>query len=137
MEVFPEFAPGLRDLDGFARIWLVYWFNRARAAQLAVVPYLDMQSRGIFATRAPNRPNAIGFSCVELLAVDGNRLQVADLDVLDGTPLLDIKPFIPDYDVFPAERVGWYALARGTGKADERFEMGAAETGWRQGRRPG
>ncbi len=129
VEVFPEFTLGLRDLDGFDRAWLVYWFDRAWAAQLAVVPYLDTQSRGIFATRAPSRPNAIGLSRVQPLAVDGNRLQVADLDVLDSTPLLDIKPFIPDYDVFPAERVGWYAQARGTGKADERFEIGAVKTG--------
>ncbi len=77
----------------------------------------------------PSRPNAIGLFRVQPLAVDGNRLQVADLDVLDSTPLLDIKPFIPDYDVFPAERVEWYAQARGTGKADERFEIGAVKTG--------
>ena len=122
VEVFPEFAPGLRDLDGFDRVWLVYWFDRARAAQLEVVPYLDTQTRGIFATRAPSRPNAIGLSCVRLLAVEGRVLRVADLDMLDGTPLLDIKPFVPDYDVFLAERVGWYAHARGTGIADGRFE---------------
>ncbi len=125
VEVFPEFASGLRDLDGFDRIWLLYWFDLARAPQLEVVPYLDTQAHGIFATRAPSRPNAIGLSCVRLLAVEGATLRVAELDVLDGTPLLDIKPFIPDYDVFPAERVGWYAHARGTGIADGRFEKGA------------
>ncbi len=125
VEVFTEFAPGLRDLDGFDRIWLLYWFDRVRAAQLEVVPYLDTQTHGIFATRAPSRPNAIGISCVRLLAVDGATLRVADLDVLDGTPLLDVKPFIPDYDVFPVERVGWYAHARGTGIADGRFAKDA------------
>ena len=124
VEVFPEFLPGLRDLDGFDRVWLLYWFDRARTAQLEVVPYLDTQTRGIFATRAPSRPNAIGISCVRLLAVKGTTLRVADLDVLDGTPLLDIKPFIPDYDVFPVERVGWYAHARGAGIADGRFAKG-------------
>jgi tRNA (adenine37-N6)-methyltransferase len=124
VEVFPEFAPGLRDLDGFDRVWLLYWFDRARAAQLEVVPYLDTKSHGIFATRAPSRPNAIGISCVRILAVEGTTLRVADLDVLDGTPLLDIKPFIPDYDVFPVERVGWYAHACGAGIADGRFAKG-------------
>ncbi len=124
VEVFPEFAAGLRDLDGFDRVWLIYWFDRARATELEVVPYLDTQTHGVFATRAPSRPNAIGLSCVRLQAVDGATLRVADLDVLDGTPLLDIKPFIPDYDVFPAERVGWYAQAKGTGIADGRFVKG-------------
>lgn len=121
VEVFPEFAPGLRDLDGFDRIWLLYWFDQARAAQLEVVPYLDTQKRGIFATRAPCRPNPIGLSCVRLLAVEGSRLRVADLDVLDGTPLLDIKPYAPDFDVFAMERIGWFARARGTRVADDRF----------------
>jgi tRNA-Thr(GGU) m(6)t(6)A37 methyltransferase TsaA len=125
VELFPEFAPGLRDLDGFERIWLLYWFNRAREAQLEVVPYLDTQTHGIFATRAPSRPNSIGLSCVRLLAVEGARLRVAELDVLDGTPLLDIKPYVPDCDVFPVERIGWYARARGTRFADGRFAKGA------------
>jgi len=125
VEVFPEFAPGLRDLDGFDRIWLLYWFDRARACQLEVVPFLDTQKRGVFATRAPSRPNPIGLSCVRLLAVEGSRLRVAELDVLDGTPLLDIKPYAPDCDVFDVKRVGWYASARGTRTADGRFANGA------------
>jgi tRNA-Thr(GGU) m(6)t(6)A37 methyltransferase TsaA len=121
VELFPEFAPGLRDLDGFDRIWLLYWFDRARAARLEVVPYLDTQTRGVFATRAPSRPNPIGLSCVRLLAVKGSLLRVADLDVLDGTSLLDIKPYVPDCDVFQIERIGWFASARGTRIADGRF----------------
>jgi tRNA-Thr(GGU) m(6)t(6)A37 methyltransferase TsaA len=125
VELFPEFAPGLRDLGGFERIWLLYWFDRAREAQLEVVPYLDTQTHGVFATRAPSRPNSIGLSCVRLLAVEGARLRVAELDVLDGTPLLDIKPYVPDCDVFPVERIGWYAGARGTRIADGRFAKGA------------
>jgi tRNA (adenine37-N6)-methyltransferase len=125
VDLFPEFAPGLRDLEGFDRVWLVYWFDRAQPAQLEVVPYLDTQKRGVFATRAPSRPNPIGLSCVRLLAVEGARLRVADLDVLDSTPLLDIKPYVPDCDVFPVERVGWYARARGTRIADDRFAKGA------------
>jgi tRNA-Thr(GGU) m(6)t(6)A37 methyltransferase TsaA len=121
VELFPQFAPGLRDLDGFERIWLLCWFDRTREAKLEVVPYLDTQARGVFATRAPSRPNPIGLSCVRLLAVEGTRLRVAELDVLNGTPLLDIKPYVPDCDVFDVKRVGWYANARKTRVADDRF----------------
>jgi tRNA (adenine37-N6)-methyltransferase len=112
-------------LDGFERIWLIYWFDRARQAEFKVIPYLDREPRGVFATRAPSRPNPIGLSCVRLLAVEGTLLRVADLDVLDGTPLLDIKPYVPDWDVFEVKRVGWYGLARGSRVADDRF--GASE----------
>jgi tRNA-Thr(GGU) m(6)t(6)A37 methyltransferase TsaA len=125
VELFPEFAPGLRDLDGFDRIWLLYWFDRARTARLEVVPDLDTQMRGVFATRAPSRPNPIGLSCVRLLSVEGPLLHVADLDVLDGTPLLDIKPYVPEFDVFAVQGVGWYARARGSQTADDRFAKGA------------
>jgi len=128
VDVFPGFAPGLRDLDGFDRIWLLYWFDRAQPAQLEVVPYLDTQKRGVFATRAPSRPNPIGLSCVRLLAIEGSRLRVADLDVLDGTPLLDIKPYAPDFDVFAVERIGWFANARGTRTADGRFAKSAEKS---------
>jgi tRNA-Thr(GGU) m(6)t(6)A37 methyltransferase TsaA len=121
VEVFPEFAPGLRDLEGFERIWLLFWCDRARAAQLEVVPYRDTQTRGVFATRAPSRPNPIGLSCVRLLAVAGPILRVADLDLLDGTPLLDIKPYVPDCDVFTVERIGWWSDAPGAPTADARF----------------
>lgn len=93
VKVFPQFAPGLRDLDGFDRLWLLYWCDRARAARLEVVPYLDTLPHGVFATRAPTRPNPIGLSCVRLVAVAGALLHVAELDILDGTPLLDIKPY--------------------------------------------
>ncbi len=125
VELFLEFAPGLRDLDGFERIWLIYWFDRAREARLEVVPYRDTQTRGVFATRVPSRPNPIGLSCVRLLAIEGPALRVADLDVLDGTPLLDIKPYVPEFDVFAAERIGWYAHACGSQIADDRFAQDA------------
>ena len=122
VEVFPKFAPGLRDLDGFDRIWLLYLFDRARQARLEVAPFRDTQTRGVFATRAPpSRPNPIGLSCVRLLAFEVPVLCVADLDVLDGTPLLDIKPYVPDFDVFTVERIGWYANARDSRIADDRF----------------
>jgi tRNA-Thr(GGU) m(6)t(6)A37 methyltransferase TsaA len=123
VEVFPEYAPGLRDLDGFERIWLVYWFDRAKAAQLVVTPYLDATPRGLLATRAPARPNPIGLSPVRLLGITGHCLRVADLDVLDNTPLLDIKPYVPAFDSFQAGRIGWLSAASTDRQtADNRFE---------------
>ena len=112
VEVFPEYAGGLRDLDGFERIWLVYWFDRARASQLVVTPYLDTTPRGLFATRAPCRPNPIGLSAVRLLGIAGNILEVDGLDILDNTPLLDIKPYIPEFDAFEAKRIGGAVMPR-------------------------
>lgn len=124
VEVFPKFVPGLRDLEGFDRVWLLYWFHRAKAARLVVKPFLDEHERGVFATRAPCRPNPLGLSCVSLLGIDGSRLRIGDVDILDGTPLLDIKPYTPQLDSFKARRVGW--LRRKGGHpvlADERFEQ--------------
>jgi tRNA-Thr(GGU) m(6)t(6)A37 methyltransferase TsaA len=134
IDLNPEYAAGLRDLDGFDRIWLIYWFDRAKAESLEVTPYMDRRSHGIFATRAPSRPNPIGLSCVRLIAVEGNRLRIAEVDVLDGTPLLDIKPYVPPFDLFQVEHVGWYAHAKGTGRADDRFfvERDAFKTRVRQ-----
>jgi tRNA-Thr(GGU) m(6)t(6)A37 methyltransferase TsaA len=107
VEVFPEYGPGLRDLDGFSQIILVYWFHRAGDVSLAVRPFLDDQPPGLLATRYPARPNPIGLSVVELVRVDGCTLQVRAVDVLDGTPLLDIKPFVPAFDHRPGARMGW------------------------------
>jgi len=123
VELFPEFTPGLRDLAGFERLWLIYLLDRASAAQLIVRPYLDNQERGIFATRSPARPNHIGLSAVRLLGVDQNRLLISDVDMLDGTPLLDIKPYVPAFDCFTVTRTGWYAGKSAEGVvADDRFE---------------
>ena len=121
VEVLPQFAAGLRDLEGFERIWLLFWCDRAREAKLEVTPFRDNQTRGVFATRAPSRPNPIGLSCVRLLGIEGAILRISDVDMLDGTPLLDIKPYLPDCDVFPAERTGRYANARERVQADGRF----------------
>jgi tRNA-Thr(GGU) m(6)t(6)A37 methyltransferase TsaA len=127
VEVFPEYAAGLRDLDGFDRIWLVYWFDRAKPAELVVTPYLDTTPRGLFATRAPCRPNPIGLSSVRLRGISGNVLRVDGLDILDNTPLLDIKPYIPAFDAFDAKRIGWYGNAKGGSvAADGRFATGEA-----------
>jgi len=125
VELFPEFAQALRDLDGFDRIWLIYWFDRAAEPRLFVHPYLDNHPHGLFATRAPARPNPIGMSPVRLLDIDSCRLHVADVDMLDGTPLLDIKPYVPAFDHLPADRVGWLkGKARQPHLADGRFERG-------------
>ena len=125
VEVFDEFTAGLKDLDGFERIWLVYWFDRARfeTSGLIVTPYLDDTPRGLFATRAPARPNPIGLSAVRLLGVRGNLLNIRDVDILEGTPLLDIKPYVSQFDCFEVARSGWLKGATlGTAKADNRFE---------------
>jgi len=107
VEVFEPFAEGLADLEGFERVWLLYWFDRAAAPRMTVTPFLDNRPRGLFATRAPCRPNPIGMSPVRLLRVEGRVLHVADIDVLDGTPLLDIKPYAPAFDCYPGVRSGW------------------------------
>lgn len=125
VEVFSEYVAGLKDLEGFERIWLLYWFDRARFEKCAlrIKPYLDDTRRGLFATRAPARPNPIGISPVRLLEVRGNLLRVRDVDILDGTPLLDIKPYFPQFDCFKVARSGWLkgsTLERA--KADNRFE---------------
>jgi len=122
VEIYEAFAAGLADLDGFERIWVISWFHRAGPARLRVVPYLDRRERGVFATRAPSRPNPIGISAVRLLRREGRLLHVADLDLLDGTPVLDLKPYAPTFDVFPVSREGWLEdQAQGSGRADDRF----------------
>jgi tRNA-Thr(GGU) m(6)t(6)A37 methyltransferase TsaA len=124
VELLPEFEPGLKDLEGFDRIWLIYQFDRALEPQLIVRPYLDLAEHGIFATRSPARPNKIGISPVRLLGIQGNRLRIGDADMLDGTPLLDIKPYVPAFDHFSIERTGWYKEKPTEGVvADDRFEQ--------------
>jgi tRNA (adenine37-N6)-methyltransferase len=106
-EVFPEFAAGLRDLEGFSHIYLVYHFDRANKPQLIVKPFLQDEERGVFATRKPCRPNPIGLSIVKLLRCEGNVLYLDNVDVLDGTPLLDIKPYTARFDRIEGTRNGW------------------------------
>ena len=124
VEVFGEYRAGLADLDGFSRIILIYPFHRSEGWSLAVTPFLDDRPRGVFATRAPRRPNAIGLSIVRLLGVRDGELAIGDVDVLDGTPLLDIKPYVPAFDSYPDERSGWLAGSAdrvGPAKSDGRF----------------
>jgi tRNA-Thr(GGU) m(6)t(6)A37 methyltransferase TsaA len=110
VEVYPAYVAGLRDLDGFSHIILLYAFHRSEDYTLIVKPFLDDQGRGLFATRYPARPNPIGLSIVRLISVHDHRiLEIEGVDMLDGTPLLDIKPYVPDFDVRTNVRTGWYA----------------------------
>jgi tRNA-Thr(GGU) m(6)t(6)A37 methyltransferase TsaA len=120
VEVYPEYEEGLKDIEGFSHLILLYHFNRSAGSSLIVRPYLDNSDRGIFATRHPSRPNPIGLSIVRLIRREGVLLFMEDVDILDGTPLLDIKPYFPQYDAPEAARAGWAenldreaALARG------------------------
>jgi tRNA-Thr(GGU) m(6)t(6)A37 methyltransferase TsaA len=108
VEVYPEFAEGLQDVEGFSHIILLYVFHCSSGYTLQVKPFLDDQPRGLFATRYPCRPNPIGLSVVRLLVRRGNLLDIEGVDVLDGTPLLDIKPYVPEFDVRADVRTGWY-----------------------------
>ncbi|MBN2027205.1 MAG: tRNA (N6-threonylcarbamoyladenosine(37)-N6)-methyltransferase TrmO [Actinobacteria bacterium] len=107
VEVREEFVPGLRDLEGFSHIVLVYHFHDNAAVRLVVKPFLDDAEHGVFATRAPTRPNHIGMSVVRLDHIEGNVLHIRDIDILDGTPLLDIKPHVPHFDCPLEVRIGW------------------------------
>ncbi len=124
VEIDPQYESGLKDLDGFSHIVLIYHFHGSAGFSLQLVPFLDDEPRGVFATRAPRRPNAIGLSVVRLKKTKGNILEIENVDVLDGTPLLDIKPFVPDFDVFQNIRTGWLEKASkkaGERKSDKRF----------------
>jgi len=108
LEVFPEFADGLDDIEGFSHIILIYLFHESSGFQLRVIPFLDDQLRGLFSTRFPSRPNPIGLSVVRLLKREGNFLDIEGVDMLNGTPLLDIKPYVEDFDVRLNTHSGWY-----------------------------
>jgi tRNA-Thr(GGU) m(6)t(6)A37 methyltransferase TsaA len=109
VEVFPEYAAGLQDIGLFSHIVLIYHFDRAGKVELVRKPFLDDHPHGIFAMRHPCRPNGLGISIVRLLRHEGNMLTVSGIDVLDGTPLIDIKPYIPRFDCFPEASEGWLA----------------------------
>ena len=107
VEIFPDFIEGLADLNGFSHIILLYHFHLSTAYKLKVKPFLDQAVHGVFATRAPARPNPIGISVVHLLRIDHQTLYVEDIDIIDQTPLLDIKPFVPNFDLRKVESTGW------------------------------
>jgi tRNA-Thr(GGU) m(6)t(6)A37 methyltransferase TsaA len=108
VEVYPEFAEGLQDLEGFSHIYLLYVFHESSGYSLLVKPLLDDRLHGLFATRYPARPNPIGLSVVRLIARQGNALEIEGVDMLDGTPLVDIKPYVADFDIRTPTRSGWY-----------------------------
>lgn len=119
-----KYRGGLKDIEGFSRLILIYALHRANGYSLEVVPFLDTVPHGIFATRAPKRPNAIGLSIVRLITVNGCELAIEDVDILDGTPLLDLKPYVPAFDCFPDEKAGWFDQCCGTveiTRSDNRF----------------
>lgn len=122
--VFEQYAAGLKDLGGFSHIMLLYHFHRSEGYALEVRPFLDEEPRGLFATRAPRRPNPIGISVVRLIEIKGNKLLIEDVDMLDGTPLLDIKPYVPDFDHRENVCTGWLSDKGDrvfTARADGRF----------------
>jgi tRNA-Thr(GGU) m(6)t(6)A37 methyltransferase TsaA len=120
VEILPEFREGLKDLDGFSHLFLIYHFHEAGPPRLRVRPFLDTVERGIFSTRHPDRPNAIGLSIVELVSVEDSALLIRGVDILDGTPLLDIKPYVGQFDVREPVRCGWLdeASRRAAGRED-------------------
>jgi tRNA (adenine37-N6)-methyltransferase len=123
VEIFPDYRAGLADLEGFSHIHLIYFMHRIKGFSLTCTPFLDTREHGIFATRSPRRPNPIGMSVVELLGIDGCTLTIGGVDIVDGTPLLDIKPYVPDFDVRQQVKTGWYEQAGNIQQtvADDRF----------------
>jgi len=125
VEVFPAFREGLQDLDGFSHVILLYHFHRSDGYRLRMAPFMDSVERGLFATRAPRRPNAIGLSVVKLNRIEDGVLYVENLDILDGTPLVDIKPYVPEFDEQLDVRTGWLHEVRKTvseRRSDDRFK---------------
>ena len=125
IEIRPDLVAGLKDLDGFSHLHVVSHLHRGAPGGLEVMPFLDDTPRGIFATRSPRHPNPIGLSVVRLLAVTGGSLEISGVDLLDGTPVLDLKPYVPEFDTVAAERTGWlHAAAERVHhvRADSRFD---------------
>ncbi|MBW1701579.1 MAG: tRNA (N6-threonylcarbamoyladenosine(37)-N6)-methyltransferase TrmO [Deltaproteobacteria bacterium] len=107
VEVFPQYTEGLKDVEGFSHIILIYHFHLSGESSLTAKPYMDTESHGVFAMRGPSRPNSIGISVVRLVKVEENILRIEDVDIVDGTPLLDIKPYVPEFDIRDVENIGW------------------------------
>lgn len=121
-----EYQQGLKDLDGFSHIILIYQLHLSKGYKLHVKPFLDNEERGIFATRAPKRPNQIGMSVVCLDNIEGCNVYISNVDIVNGTPLLDIKPYIPQFDKCKGEevRIGWFENKHedaNNKKSDDRF----------------
>ena len=117
LELKEEYVPGLRDLDGFSHLIIIYHFHRSDREEMQGQPYLEDESHGIFAIRSPHRPNHLGLSIVRLQRIEGNRIHFTEVDMLDGTPLLDIKPYVEHFDRREGVKSGW---------VDKHFEDGTA-----------
>lgn len=125
INIFPEFADGLKDIEGFSHLIIIYHFHLSHNYKLQVKPFLDEEPRGVFATRAPKRPNGIGISIVKLVKVEGNTLHIENIDALHGTPLLDIKPYVPEFNNVKNVKIGWLTSKKDkirTQRADNRFD---------------
>jgi len=126
IELFSEFEDGLKDIEGFSHIIVLFYFHESEGYKLQVSPFLENDIHGLFAVRAPRRPNPIGLSIVKLEKREGNILYIDNPDMLDGTPVLDIKPYIPDFDAYPDAISGWQAKHSGKvnkHKSDQRFSI--------------
>lgn len=124
VELFPEYTEGLKDVEGFSHLILIYHFHLSKESPLKVKPYMDNKVHGVFAMRGPSRPNSIGISIVRLVRVEGNILHIQDIDIVDGTPLLDIKPYVPEFDIREVKKTGWLEKnvhKLSTSKDDGRF----------------
>lgn len=121
VEILPEYAEGLKDLKGFSHLLLIYHFHLAGKTRLRVKPFLDNAVHGVFSTRAPCRPNPIGLSVVRLVRAEGRKLLIQDVDIVDNTPLLDIKPYVPEFDIQDVDKKGWIEknVNRLPGKRDD------------------
>jgi formylmethanofuran dehydrogenase subunit E len=107
IEIFEQYAEGLKDIDGFSHVILIYWLHKSKEFSLLVKTPWDSVPHGVFATRSPDRPNPIGYSVVELIEINENGLKIKGLDALEGTPVIDIKPYLPEIDAKANVRVGW------------------------------
>ncbi|KPA18543.1 Uncharacterized protein family UPF0066 domain protein [Candidatus Magnetomorum sp. HK-1] len=124
VEIYHDFSEGIKDLEGFSHIILLYYFHKSKGFNLTVTPFLDKSPRGLFSTRAPRRPNAIGLSIVRLTGVKQSNLYIEDVDILDMTPLIDIKPYVPEFDYRPDSVTGWLEGCKKNSvnqKSDNRF----------------
>lgn len=124
IKIKPEYADGLKDLEGFSHIILIYHFHKSKNFKLVATPFLDSEKHGVFSTRAPNRPNPVGLSIVKLLKIESNILYIENVDILDKTPVIDIKPYVPEFDKPSSVRTGWLENKKGKvifKKSDDRF----------------
>ncbi|MFH0780527.1 MAG: tRNA (N6-threonylcarbamoyladenosine(37)-N6)-methyltransferase TrmO [Pseudomonadota bacterium] len=126
IEVLPEFSAGLKDLEGFSHVFVLYHLHRIQGYELMIQPFLDTKRHGVFATRSPKRPNPIGLSIMQLKEVSGFNVFLKGIDVLDRTPVVDIKPYVADFDRCNADRFGWFEGKSGNAthhRSDERFAV--------------